>query len=153
MLALGGTSGQFGVGEGGSVICFVFTLYALHLCMAFVSELQFCMTRALVDDAFLLLPFALLPFCPFALLPNCFRFLFCCVLRLLCMDCIFVWWACMMRALVDDDLLLLPLARLSNCFRFLFCCPFALLPNCFVFYFVLFSVYFVCIVFLYGGRA
>ena len=59
----------------------------------------------------------------------------------------------MMRALVDDDLLLLPFARLSNCFRFLFCCPFALLPNCFVFYFVLFCVYFVCIVFLYGGRA
>ena len=63
MLTLGGTSGHFGVGEGGSVICFVFTLYALHFCMAFVSELQFCMTRALVDDAFLLLPFALLPFC------------------------------------------------------------------------------------------
>ena len=67
------------MGEGGSVICFVFTLYALHLCMAFVSELQFCMTRALVDDAFLLLPFALLPFCPFAKLFSfsillCFAF-------------------------------------------------------------------------------
>ena len=113
-------------------------VFRLHFCMAFVDELQFCMTRALVDDAFLLLPFALLPFCQivfvfyfwfvftlhalyFALLPNCFCFLFCSVLRLLCMCCIFVWWVCMTRALVGDAFLRLPFARLPNCFRFLFC--------------------------------
>ena len=152
--------------------------------MAFVSELQFCMTRELVGDAFLLLPFALFP--------NCFRFLFCSVLPLLylyalyfcmvgvhdasacwrcfsaftfcpftklfsfsilfcfaftlyvlhfCMAFVSELQFCMTRALVDDVFLLL---------------PFALLPFCqivFVFYFVVFCVYFVWIVFLYGGRA
>ena len=78
------------------LFCFEFTLYALHFCMTFVSELQFCMTRALVDDdAFLLLPFALLP--------NCFRFpcLFVCIAFLYgvraCIAISYdasVWWWC-----------------------------------------------------------